>query len=136
MIVQHTSSITVAEAETIDSVSENSIVFRSKISVGKNTSQSGQSAYLTFSANQTKTIDVPIGYTSDKRIKLIGECNGTLEVNVTHPINGSQKLILKNGSLIFSMRMTGITIIEMAGSSAWFKWSMMQIDDINSEDFT
>lgn len=135
MILQHSLGFTVADADKIDSVETSDLAFRYSYQVKKNTSKTGQSALLSFNANDTKTIALPLGYSSADRCRFIGKVIGTLELTITHPTLGAQIITLKDGSFTISMRMSSISLTEKAGKSATLQWSMFQMLDSNSEDF-
>lgn len=130
MILQQNIGFTVAETAT------EMPVFRSGSSDVKSTSLTGETAYLSFNANETKTIAIPLGYSSDNMLRFIGKTNGTLELNITHPTLSTQTITIKNGGIMLSMRMSSISITEKAGSATWLEWSIMQRDSANSEEFS
>jgi hypothetical protein len=136
MQLQHNTAFTVSESDTIDSVRSDQIVFRVSRPVSVSTSENGETAYLSFNANETKTIIIPLGYSSAERCRFIGKASGTLEFTVTHPTLGAQKMTVKNGSVTFSMRMTAISITEKAGASATLQWSLVQIDSTDPGAFS
>ena len=136
MILQHNTSLTVGDFNAIVDAEQNKTLFRVGGSVNKNTSVSGESAYLSFNANETKAIAIPLGYSSDDTLRIIGQVVGTLQLTVTHPVSGAQVLTLKGGSVTLNMRVSGISLTEMAGASASFTWSIVQITSANSEEFS
>jgi hypothetical protein len=135
MQTQHTTAITVANSATIEQTSPKAMVFRVGRSYKRTMSTCGQSAYLFFSANETKTITLPIGYSSNDRIRFIAECDGTVEITVTHPTLGAQITTIKEGSFVVLMRITGVSITEKAGRNTTLNWSMFQDNQVTEEDF-
>lgn len=135
MILQHSASLTVSDNDDIKELSPSDYVFRSSYAVSKNTSLVGDSAYLYLNANETKSVAIPLGYSSANRLRMIMQVNGVVEINITHPVLGLQTAIAKNGSFCLSMRVDAISCTEKAGSASSVKWSMMEISDANSEDF-
>jgi hypothetical protein len=134
--LQHSYGFTVADSATlVDATKSSSCIFRVGASTKKETSLSGESAYLSFTANSTNTIIIPINYSSADRCRFVAECDGTFEVTVTHPTLGAQILTAKSGSVVFSMRMTAISITEMAGAAGTIKWSLFQVDSTDPEAF-
>ena len=79
---------------------------------------------------------LPLGYSSDNRLRFIGQTDGTLELTIVHPTLGAQVLTIKGGGLMLTMRVDSISITEMAGTSAYFKWSLMQTDTTSTEVFS
>jgi hypothetical protein len=136
MILQSNIGFTAADSDTIQESGPENAVFRIGTTMSKQTSACGQSAYLSFLANDTKTIAMPIGYSSDDRLRFVGSVTGTLRVTITHPTLGDQTITFKNGGFTITMRMTAISITEEAGSSASLAWSMMQTDTVSSEEFS
>jgi hypothetical protein len=136
MQLQHNTAITVANSDTLTDASQGISVFRVGASVAKSTSATGESAYLSFNANETKTIALPLGYSSANRARFVAECVGTLEITITHPTLAPQKITVKDGSIAFSMRIDSVSITEKAGASASMTWSFFQADSTNPEAFS
>lgn len=134
MILQHSTGFSVADSDTLSE--DNKTIFRVGCSEQTVTSLTGETAYLSFNANETKTIALPLGYSSDNRIRLVGQTNGTLELTITHPTLGAQTLTLKGGGVSLVMRISSISITEMAGTSAYFQWSIMQTATTSTEVFS
>ena len=136
MQVQHNNAFTVSESDTIDSVETSDLIFRVSGANSSQTSVAGESAYLSFQPNETKTIAIPLGYSTDDRCRFIAEVSGTLQVTVTHPTFGAQIIILKDGSTILSMRISSISCLELLGSIASIRWSLFQISNTDPEAFS
>ena len=134
MILQQNIGFSVAENDTL--AEEGQTNFRVGSAVQSLTTQYGETAYLSFNANDTKTIPLPLGYSSDNRLRFVGQTNGTLELTITHPTLGAQVLTIKGGGIMLTMRVSSISITEMAGTSAYFKWSLMQTDTTSTEVFS
>jgi hypothetical protein len=135
--LQNNIGFTVADSATlVDAVTSGSCLFRVGTGTKKETTLSGESAYLSFVANATKTITIPLGYSSADRSRFIAKCSGTFEITVTHPTLGAQVLTVKDGTVTFSMRMTGISIVEKAGTASTITWSLYQIDSTDTEAFS
>lgn len=130
MILQQNIGFTVAESTS------SKPIFRVGSSDVKATSATGESGYLSFNANETKTIALPLGYSSDNIVRFVGKTNGTLELNITHPTLSTQTITIKGGGIMLSMRMSSISITEKAGSPSYFEWSIMQKETTNSEEFS
>lgn len=134
MILQHNTGFSVADSDTLNE--DNKTIFRVGCTEQTITSLNGESAYLSFNANETKSIALPLGYSSDNRLRFVGQTNGTLELTVTHPTLGAQTLTLKGGGLSLVMRASAISLTEKAGTSAWFQWSIMQTEATSTEVFS
>lgn len=135
MILQHNTGLTVGDFTDILKVDSQKTIFRVGDAVQKTTSNAGETAYLFLSANDTKTITMPLGYSDADTIRLIGQASGTLKMVLTHPTLGAQTMLLKGGGVSICSRITSITVTEMEGTSASFTWSIMQTTTANSEDF-
>jgi hypothetical protein len=127
---------TVADSDTIESIAPGQMVFRAASAVGTDTANAGQTSLLYFPANATKTIETPLGYSSDNRLRIMGQVDGSVELNVTHPTLGIQTLTLKEGGFAISMRVTSISATEMAGRNTSMEVSMFDMKDDNTEEFS
>lgn len=135
-VVQHQFGFTVANVDSVVNAEISDIVFRSSLAETQNSSISGDTALLTFNANETKTIALPIGYSSAQRSRFIVKVLGTVEMTVTHPTLSNQIITIKNGSCTFSMMISSISCTEKAGSTASLTWSHFQCDGTHPGEFT
>ena len=136
MILQHNTSLTVGEYTDISEATQSLTVFRVGDSVQKCTSQTGETSSLYLAANETKSIALPLGYSSANVLRLIGTTQGTLKIVMTHPTLGAQTMLIKGGGINICSRISSLQITEMAGSTTSFSWSVMQIADTSSEEFS
>jgi hypothetical protein len=135
MILQHNTSLTVGDYTDITEATQSLTVFRVGDAVSKSTSQTGETASLYLAANDTKSIALPLGYTTANILRLVGTTSGTIKIVMTHPTLGAQTLIIKGGGISICSRVSSLSLTEMAGSATSFSWSIMQISASNSEDF-
>jgi hypothetical protein len=136
MILQNNIGFTIADSATIEESSLTNSIFRVGSSLSKKTSENGQSAYLSFLANETKTIALPLGYSSDDKVRFVGKVTGTLSMTIIHPTLGAQVILLKGGGFAITMRIASVSITEVAGTSSTMSWSMMKTETTSTEDFS
>lgn len=96
----------------------------------------GDSSFISLNANDTKNILMPLGHDPTVKAKIIAEVSGTVEFDITHPTLSNQKIIIKEGTLTCSMKLSAVSVTEKAGSSATIRWSIVQITSDNSGEFS